>query len=588
MPKRTGRHTRPLAAGWFRDCACASFAAGSRPVAAGVGGYGLGGEKVVAAPRMGKNEVMWFAGRLSRLLVALALVVAAGGFASGVRASDLRIALATEPSTVDPHFHVTTPNMAFSTHLFDRLVHMDEKQSLIPGLAVSWQNVDPTTWEFKLRPDVKWHDGSPFTADDVIFTASRAANVPNAPSGFGMYLKGKTFSKVDDLTVRVTTAAPYPLMANDLATIAIVSKKFGNGATTADYNSGKASVGTGPYKFVAFVPGDRIELKANPDYWGAKPAWEKVTIRTVKSGPARVAALLAGDADMIEDVPTNDIAKLKTDARVKIAQSPSYRVVFLQMDQWREKSPFANAKDGSAIKNPFKNAKVRQAISRAINRQAIVQRVMEGNATPAAQLLPPLFFGVSKKLEPVAYDLEGAKKLLAEAGHPNGFKVTLHGPSGRYPNDTRIVEAIAQMLARIGIETTIETMPPATFFTRASTGADGEPEFSFFLAGWGAASGENSSPLKGLIATYDKATGLGSSNRGRYSNSAVDEALNDALNTVDMAEVEADLAKATELAIADNALIPILHPLNTWGARPDLTMSPRTDEATTAMMVKAN
>lgn len=243
-----------------------------------------------------------------------------------------------------------------------------------------------------------WHDGSPFTADDVIFTAERAAKVPNSPSGFGMYLKGKSFAKVDDLTVRVSTETPYPLMANDLATIAIVSKAAGSNATTADYNSGKAAIGTGPYKFAAFVPGDKIELKANPNYWGAKPAWDTVTIRTVKSGPAREAALLAGDADLIEDVPTSDIAKLKTDARVKIAQSPSYRVVFLQMDQWREKSPFANAKDGGAIENPFKNAKVRQAISKAINRQAIVQRVMEGNATAAAQLLPSLFFGVSKKL----------------------------------------------------------------------------------------------------------------------------------------------------------------------------------------------
>lgn len=519
--------------------------------------------------------------------VLCALVVILSGLGR-VQAADLRIALATEPSSIDPHYHVTTPNMAFSTHIFDRLVHMDERQSLVPGLALSWKNVDPTTWEFKLRPGVKWHDGSPFTADDVLFTAERAAKVPNSPSGFGIYLKGKSFSKVDDLTVRVSTAAPYPLMANDLATIAIVSKKQATGAATSDYNSGKAAVGTGPYKFAAFVPGDKIELKANPDYWGAKPQWTNVTIRTVKSGPARVAALLAGDADVIEDVPTNDIAKLKTDGRVNIAQSPSYRVVFLQMDQWRETSPFANAKDGSAIKNPFKSLKVRQAISKAINRQAIVQRVMEGNAAPAGQLLPALFFGVSKKLEPVAYDADSAKKLLAEAGFPNGFKVTLHGPSGRYPNDTRIVEAVAQMLARIGIETTLETMPPATFFTRASTGAEGQPEFSFFLAGWGAASGENSSPLKGLIATYDKATGFGSSNRGRYSNPAVDEAISEALNTVDIAQVESSLAKATELAMADGALIPILHPLNTWGSRKDLTMSPRTDEATTAMMVKAN
>jgi peptide/nickel transport system substrate-binding protein len=508
------------------------------------------------------------------------------GAVATAAAQDLRIMLATEPTSVDPHFHVTTPNMAFSTHLFDRLVHMDERQQLVPGLAVSWRAIDPLTWEFQLRRGVTWHDGSPFSADDVLFSARRAANVPNSPSGFGMYLKGKTFSKVDAHTIHVTTAEPYPLMPNDLATIAIVSSAYGTNASTADYNSGKAAVGTGPYKFVSFKPGEKIELAANPNYWGEKPAWAKVVVTHSKAGPARVAALLAGDVDVIEDVPTIDIAKLRSEARVVLAQAQSYRVVFLQMDQWRETTPFANAKDGSAIKNPFKNLKVRRALMHAINREGLIARVMDGNAVPARQLLPDGFFGISQALKPIAYDVELAKKLLAEAGYPNGFKVTLHGPSGRYPNDTRIIEAVAQMLGRIGIETSIETMPPAVFFTRASTGADGQPEFSLFLAGWGAASGENSSPLKGLIATFDKATGFGSSNRGRYSGKAVDEAMDAALRTIDVAQVKAGLARATELAMADVALLPILHPLNTWATRKGLTYKARTDEATTAMMVQ--
>jgi peptide/nickel transport system substrate-binding protein len=500
-------------------------------------------------------------------------------------ARELRLTLASEPSSIDPHFHVTTPNLALSTHIFDRLVHTDEKQNLVPGLALSWSAVDALTWEFKLRPDVKWHDGSPFTAADVVFSMERAGTVPNSPSGFGLYTRGKTFTRVDDLTLRVTTREPYPLMPNDMSALAVVSKKHGDGATTSDYNSGKAAIGTGPYKFAAFVPSDRIEYTANPDYWGEKPLWSKVTLRPVRSGPARVAALLAGDTDVIEDVPTVDIAKLKADPKVAIAQSISYRVVFLQMDQWRDKTPFANAKDGGAIKNPFRDRRVRRAVSLAINREALVARVMEGNAVAASQMLPDSFFGTSPSAKVLPHDPEQSKKLLADAGLAAGFKVTLHGPAGRYPNDTRIIEAIAQMLNRIGIEATIETMPPSVFFSRASTGADGQPEFSIFLAGWGAASGENSSPLKGLLATFDKDTGLGGSNRGRYSSKAFDDALDQALKTIDLAQVRIGLGKATDIALADSGIIPVLYPLNTWGARKGFAYKARTDEATTAMSV---
>jgi peptide/nickel transport system substrate-binding protein len=374
-------------------------------------------------------------------------------------------------------------------------------------------------------------------------------------------------------------------MPNDLSALAVVSKRHGEGATTADYNSGKAAIGTGPYKFAAFVPSDRIEYVANADYWGEKPRFSKVTLRPVRSGPARVAALLAGDTDVIEDVPTVDIAKLKADPKVTVAQSISYRVVFLQMDQWRDKTPFANAKDGGAIKNPFRDRRVRRAVSLAINRDALVARVMEGNAVAASQLLPDSFFGTSQAAKVVAYEPEPAKKLLADAGLAAGFKVTLHGPAGRYPNDTRLIEAIAQMLNRIGIEATIETMPPSMFFSRASTGADGQPEFSIFLAGWGAASGENSSPLKGLLATFDKDTGLGGSNRGRYSSKAFDDALDQALKTIDLEQVRQGLGKATDIALADVGIIPILYPLNTWGARKGFAYKARTDEATTAMGV---
>lgn len=500
-------------------------------------------------------------------------------------AKELRIALSSEPTSLDPHFHAGQTNLALASHLFDRLIHTDEKQSLIPGLALTWTAVDPLTWEFKLRPGVTWHDGSAFTADDVVFSLTRALSVPNAPSGFGSYLRNKSVTKIDSHTVRIATTTPYPLLPNDMVTIPIVSHAHCKDATTADYNSGRAAIGTGPYRFAGYVPGERFEFVSNPDYWGPKPAWDKIVLRTIRSGPARVAALLAGETDVIEDVPNVDVARLKTDGRVSVAQSPSFRVLFLQADQWRETTPFVNAKDGSAIKNPFRNVRVRRAISHAINREALVARIMEGNAQVAAQFLPEGFFGVSPAVKPATFDLEKSKRLLAEAGLPNGFKVTLHGPAGRYPNDSRLLEAVAMMLTRSGIEATIETMPSAQFFTRASTGADGQPEFSLFLAGWGAVTGENSSPLKALLATYDAERGLGTSNRGRYSNKVFDETLDGALSTIELDQVKAGLAKATEIALADAAIIPLLHPLNTWAVRKGLTFRPRTDEATTAMSV---
>ena len=508
------------------------------------------------------------------------------GLAPAVNAKDITIALASEPTSMDPHFHNLTPNNSLMTHMYDALVLTDERQNLKPGLAVSWKPLDDTTWEFKLRKGVKFHDGTPFTADDVIFTFKRAPDVEGSPSSFGTYTKGKTLIKVDDYTLHIKTERPYPLMPNDASTISIISKKDGTGAKTADYNSGKAAIGTGPYKFKEYVPGDRIVLVRNEDYWGPKPIWKKVTFKPIKSGPSRVAALLAGDVDFIEQVPTVDIERLKKEPSLNLSQGISNRVIYLHLDQFRDDSPFVKANDGGKIKNPLKKLKVRQAISKAINRDAIVDRVMEGVAIKAGQLLPKGFFGVSKNLKPVKYDPAGAKKLLAEAGYPKGFRLTLHGPNDRYINDAKIAEAIGQMLTRVGIKTEVVTMPRSVYFKRASRGGpNGTPEFSFILVGWGSGTGEASSPLKSLIHTYDKSRGFGASNRGRYSNAKVDKMIEDALATVDDAKRQDLLATATELAINDVAIIPLHYQVNTWAGRKGIKYKARTDERTRAMEI---
>jgi peptide/nickel transport system substrate-binding protein len=243
-------------------------------------------------------------------------------------AQDLRVGLAAEPSAMDPHYHNLSPNNSILSHVFERLIEPDGQQRLTPGLAESWKAIGDTVWELKLRKGVTWHDGSPFTADDVVFTFERAPKVPNSPSSFAAAVKDKTVKKIDDHTVHITAATISPTLPNDLASLLIVSRKHGEGAKTEDYNSGKAAIGTGPYKLVKFTPGDRIEFVRNDAYWGKKPAWNKVTFRPIPAGPARVAALLAGDVDFIEDTPTADIERLKKEPKVQLSQTASNRLIY--------------------------------------------------------------------------------------------------------------------------------------------------------------------------------------------------------------------------------------------------------------------
>jgi peptide/nickel transport system substrate-binding protein len=333
---------------------------------------------------------------------------------------------------------------------------------------------------------------------------------------------------------------------------------------------------------VRYAKGDRIELARYDGYWGGKTPWEKVTLRLLASDAPRVAALLAGDVQAIENVPTSDVATLKNDKRLALYRTVADRLIYLHMDSERDLSPFVTDRDGRPLaKNPLKDPRVRKAISKAINRQALAERVMEGQAVPTGQLLPEGFFGYTRNLKVEAYDPEGAKKLLAEAGYPNGFGLTIHSPNNRYVNDAKVAQAVAQMLARVGIATRVETMPSATFFPQAT-----EFKFSFILVGWSSGTGEASSPLKALIATVSRDKGFGTANRGHYSNAKVDLMLEDALVTVDDTRREALLQRATELAINDTAIVPLYHQVSVWGTRNGISYVPRTDENTLAHKFK--
>ena len=515
----------------------------------------------------------------SKNLTILVMVVAIMLLPGLGLSAELKIGLKAEPSSMDPHYHNLTPNNMMATYVFDKLVKQDHKQNLKPGLAESWKPINDLTWEFKLRKGVKFHDGSPFTAKDVQFTLERGPNVPNSPSSFKRYMGHiKKIEIIDDYTIRFSTAEPFPLMATYLSTFTVISKKHGEGAATKDYNSGKAMIGTGPFKFVEWIPGDRIVYTRNDNYWGEKTEWDKIIAKPISNASARVAALLAGDVDVIDFVPTADIERLKKDKNLTLDRSVSNRVIYLHIDSNRDVSPFVTDNNGKPMtKNPLKDVRVRRAISKAINRPAIVSKVMEGNAIAAGQLLPDGFFAVSPNLKPEKYDPEGAKKLLAEAGWGDGFGLTIHGPNNRYVNDAKICQAVAQMLTRVGIKTKVDTMPKNVFFPRGT-----KLEFSFLLVGWGSGTGEPSSPLGALLHTYDKESGFGGTNRGRFSNKEMDAALEEALRSVDREKHKALLIKATEIAMRELGIIPLHYQVNIWALRKGLTYKARTDGYTLA------
>ncbi|HYH42749.1 MAG TPA: ABC transporter substrate-binding protein [Burkholderiales bacterium] len=508
-----------------------------------------------------------------------AMVFALACLAQPLRAADISIALSADVTSIDPHFHNLTPNNNVASHVFETLVAKDARGRLTPALAESWRPIDDLTWEFRLRKGVKFHDGSDFTAADVAFSLDRVPTVPNSPSPFTTYSKQITEKiVVDPYTIRFRTATPYPLMANDMGTILIVSSRAAKGASTEDFNTGKAAVGTGPLRFVRWQKGDRVELARFDNYWGAKSPWDRVVFRVITSDPTRVASLLAGEVRAIENVPTADLTKVVRNPDLSVYRIVSHRVMYVHLDSAREKSPFVTDKAGKPLdRNPLRDVRVRRAMSKAINRQALVERVMEGAARATGQLMPDGMFGYTPALKPEAYDPEGARKLLAEAGYPDGFGLTIHGPNNRYVNDEQVAQAIAQMLTRVGIVTRVDTMPSAVYFTRAN-----KLDFSMMLVGWGSDTAEASSPLKALLATFNHDKGMGQANRGRYSSPKMDALLDQALSTVDDSRREKLLQQATEVAMSEIGIITLYHQENVWAARKGIVYTPRADERTFA------
>ena len=512
-------------------------------------------------------------------------------FAVGVHAESLKIGLASEPTAIDPHYHNLSTNNALAEHIFETLVSMSPEMATVPSLAESWKAIDDLTWEFKLRPQAKFSNGEPFTSKDVVFTMCRVLNNETAGAGgFATVVKHIVKMETPDAnTVRLITATPYPVLPNQLATVSMIwsglapsdnltyDPEAGCGVkdwpAVSDFNSGRAVIGTGPYILKSFVKGSVIELTRNDAYWGEKPHWESVRMVPVPAAGPRLTGLLTGEFDLIESPAARDLKRVQSSG-FDMSIKPSARVIYLQLDTGRNQSPQVKSPKGD---NPLQDVRVRQAMSMAIDRKAIVARVMDGVATPAYQFLPDGMFGTLKRAPELKYDPVAAKALLVEAGYPDGFELTLTGPNDRYINDAQIVQAVAQYLARIGIKANVDTMTRSVYFSRRA-----KRDFSASLGGWVSDSGEGSHFIQYQISTTDPSSGMGSNNYGGYSNPKLDRIFLEAMRTMDDTKRAELINQSIVIALEDMPHIPLHFENGVWAFRKGYAYEGRADQHTLA------
>jgi peptide/nickel transport system substrate-binding protein len=502
-------------------------------------------------------------------------LMAALALAPQAQAAQLTFGRATEQSSIDPHYARTGNNNATASAMFERLVGFDAALQLHPALATEWRLIDPLDWEIRLRPGVKFHDGSDFTAADVVYSLNRVRDIPRSPAPFSQAVSSVAAAEViDPLTLHIKTIEPAPLLMEQIGYVFIVPAKLGPNVGVDDFNSGKAAIGTGPYRFRSWTRNDRLLMDANPGWWGGKPAFDTVTLRFIPNSAARTAALLSGEVDLIDGVQPVDVPRLSMAAGVHLFSIPSVRLVYLALDSARDQSPFITDRDGKPLdNNPLRDVRVRQALSHMINRVAIVERVL-GGGEPAGQIVPPGQGGYAPDLRPDAFDLSLAKRLLTEAGWPQGFGLTVHTSSDRFPGDAQVGQAIGQMFSRGGLRVNgVQALPYAVYAAAATA-----RKYSAFVFTWAGISSDASEGLRNVLATYDARTGMGALNRVRWSNPEFDQLLGEAAVEFDETKRNALLADATRVAMHDAALLPLYWIRLYWASRGDITFQPNMSE----------
>ena len=472
--------------------------------------------------------------------------------------------------------------------MYEPLIIRDNDNKLQPALATSWkQTADPAVWEFKLRPNVKFHDGSTLSADDVVFSLNRA----RAPSSQlkSLLSSVESIRKVDNLTVQVKTKGANLVFPNNLTNMFIMSAAWAkaNKAETPQDVTGKGENfstrnvnGTGPFTLATREIDRRTVLKQNPAYWGKGQFPMEVTelvYLPIKSPATRVAALLSGEVDFVQDVPAQDVARLKADKRLRVTEGPENRSIFLGLNVGAKELKYASVKG----KNPLADKRVREAIHVAIDRDAIKRAVMRGLSNPSGIIAPPFVHGYEKAF--AAYpkaDVAKAKKLLAEAGYPSGFAITLHSPNDRYVNDEAISTAIAGFLGRIGIKTTVAARPIA-LHSAAINAADTD----FYLFGWGVPPFDSSYIFDFLVHTRGK-DGRGSTNATGYSNPELDAKIVAISSEADKAKRDATIHSIWQTVQSERFYIPLHDQVVSYAQKPWLNLPVNAENTTFFKFVK--
>jgi peptide/nickel transport system substrate-binding protein len=501
----------------------------------------------------------------------LAAALAAGAMAAApAHAVLLRWAAQNDILTMDPHSQNHTTTVAILQHAYEPLVRYDRNFQLEPCLATSWQQLSPVHWRFALRKGVKYHDGNPFTADDVIFSYGRIKQ----PQGtMQVYVNGvKDVVKVDDHTVDFLLDGPNPVFLRNLTIFLIMSKTWAEKTKSQNVQNYKDKEetyasrnvnGTGSYVIKSWEPDKRITMAVNPSWWGKRDGnVTEVVYSPIKADATRVAALLSGDVDLVTDLPTQDVERLRKDSRLKVLEGVENRSIFIGMDQYSEELQYSSVKG----KNPFKDVRVRKALNMAVDREAIRRVTMRGLSIPAALMIAPNVHGWSQDIDKVSpVDAEGAKKLLAEAGYPQGFEFTLDCPNNRYVNDEEICQALVGMWARAGVKVRLNAMPFANFIPKIL-----KFDTSAYMLGWGVATFDALFTLQALART--KTTGAdGSFNLGRVSDARLD-ALIDLMKTEMDAKKRDALIREALVMVRDQAYyVPLHYQLRPWAMKKNVS-----------------
>jgi peptide/nickel transport system substrate-binding protein len=520
--------------------------------------------------------------RISRAVAALAAVAVAVSLS--VDAKTLKWSSAGDIATHDPHAQNESFNNQFNGQIYEQLLLRDKTMKIIPGLATEVKQNSPTTWTVKLRQGVKWHDGSNFTADDVVFSIERSQAPTSNMKVYGNAL-GKA-KKVDDFTVELTTPVPNPVLPDMISAgnIFIMSKAWSEKNKVEKPQDFKAkeetfavrnAMGTGPFMLVSREPDVKTVIKKNPNWWGIKEKRfegnvEEVIYRPIKANGTRVAALLSGEVDFILDPPVQDMEKLKQDSNLTVFEGRENRVIFIGMDQARDELLYSDVKG----KNPFKDKRVRLALYQTVDVEAIKRSVMRGLSVPTAINLPtPTGAGMPASMEK-RYPMlspDAAKKLLADAGYPNGFTVTLDCPNDRYINDERICVALAGMWSKIGVTVKVNAIPKANYFPKVL-----KLDTSMYLLGWGGATSDAMFTLKPVIHSRNE-SGAGEYNWGNYKIPALDELIEKAEGETDMKKRQEMLIKAMQMHHDEVLHIPLHLQVIPWAGKKSLKVIHRPD-----------